>query len=367
MNPRPNDDDSIADERAPALTLTRELHGHLVAALAAKFGDELEVDEAQDPDNGVVSYRFEVHGAACSAGIVPYSDVSAVLSFSARLGRVSRGYTKALRWLGHNRAFNTLAIAYREDAAQARDLWVGANRNTLSGDIAGIRFELDDFCVEIVKAITGLKLWFPQFFEGIALAQFERDAGEDERFRLALAAPRVALKAIEASDEAMENFPLLYCYITRWLGEWERNLRMLDSEQLREWGADNPELEAKLPGARLRALLALRRHREVMEEVLPKLAESEISSSRRVALQAECLCELDQAEDALETLQSAELDDDPWVHFIRSYACMKLGRQEEAAQHLSNYEGLIGPDMLARRKLAALSQDDDDTENTAAD
>ena len=153
MNPRPNDDDSIADDRTAALRLTRQLHDHLLAALAAKFGDELEVDEAQDPDNGVVSYRFEVDGAACSAVAFPYNKISAVLSFSARLGRVSRGYAKALRWLGQNRAFNTLAIAYREGAAQARDLWVGANRNTLSGDIAGIPFELEIIRAKIAQTL----------------------------------------------------------------------------------------------------------------------------------------------------------------------------------------------------------------------
>jgi hypothetical protein len=37
---------------------------------------------------------------------------------------------------------------------------------------------------------------------------------------------------------------------------------------------------------------------------------------------------------------------------------MKLGRQEEAAQHFANYEALIGYDSLARQKLEALSADD---------
>lgn len=83
MNPRPNDDDSIADDRAAALTLTRELHGYLLAALAVKFGDELEVDEAQDPDNGLVSYRFEVEGAACSA--IRLGKVAADMESRARL------------------------------------------------------------------------------------------------------------------------------------------------------------------------------------------------------------------------------------------------------------------------------------------
>ncbi len=92
---------------------------------------------------------------------------------------------------------------------------------------------------------------------------------------------------------------------------------------------------------------------------MPQVDDSQVPPSRRVALQAECLCELDQPEEALDTLLSAELDDDAWVHFIRSCACMKLGRQEEAAQHFANYEAMIGPDSLGRKSIAALAGDDD--------
>lgn len=233
---------SQADEAGAALALTRGLHEHLLGVLVEKFGDDLRVDDAHDPENGVVGYRFEVHGAVCSAGIAPFNGVSAVLSFNGRLGRVYRGYARALRWLGRNRAFNTLAVAHQEAAAQARDLWVSANRNTLSGDIAGIRFELDDFCAELGKAATGIKLWFPQFFEAVAVSSFELDAAEDERLAVALAAPGAALRAIEESEEAMQNLPILYCYVTRWLGEWERNLRMLDSEQMRAMASEQPDL-----------------------------------------------------------------------------------------------------------------------------
>ncbi len=351
--------DSQANKAGAALALTRELHEHLLVALVDKFGDDLRVEDAHDPENGVVGYRFEIHGAVCSAAIAPFNGVSVVLSFNGRLGRVYRGYAKALRWLGQNRAFNTLAVAHQEAAAQARDLWVAANRNTLSGDIAGIRVELDDFCAELGKATTGLRLWFPQFFEAGALSSFERDATQDERLAVALAAPRAALGAIEESDEAMQNHSILYCYLTRWLGEWERNLRMLDSPQLRALANEQPDLQVALPTARLRALRALGRHEELLNEVLPTLSASDLPTSRNAALRAECLCELDREEDAIETLQAAELDDDPWVHFIRSYACMKLDRQEEAGEHFAQYESMIGADMLASLKIAALAREDE--------
>ena len=166
------------------MTLSRELHGYLVTVLVEKFGDMLTVEEAPDPENGLVSYRFEIHGAVCSAGFAPFDGTASVLSLNGWLGRVYQSYAEALGWLANNRAFKTLALAHRHVAADTKDLWVAANRNTLSGDIAGIRFELDDFCNELKKAITGIRLWFPQFFDASATAQFEAYGNEGMAFAL---------------------------------------------------------------------------------------------------------------------------------------------------------------------------------------
>ena len=360
MKSRPNEDGVAAGDADAAVALVRELHEYLVSSLVDKFGDALQVSLALDPENGLVSYRFEIHGALCSAVITPHTGEIAVMNLDARLGRVRSGYLKALRWLGQNRAFNTMAIAYGEEAAQARDLWVAADRNTRSGDVAGMRSELDDFCMEVGKAITGLRLWFPQFVDGVTLLGLEADAVDDEKLREALAAPRTALRAMEESREAMESGAVLYCYITRWLGEWEKNLGMLNSAPIRQLAADDPAMAPQIAGARLRATIALGRYREALAEALPQVDDSQVPPSRKAALQAECLCELDQPEEALDTLLSAELDDDAWVHFIRSCACMKLGRQDEAAQHFANYEAMIGPDSLGRKKIAVLAGDDDE-------
>ena len=158
-----------------------------------------------------------------------------------------------------------------------------------------------------------------------------------------------------------EHHCTFYCCVTRWLAQWERNLRMLNSERMRELAADAPPLLPRVAAARLRATMALGRYRDALAEVLPHVDDSQVTPTRRTALQAECQCELDQPEEALETLQSADLDEDPWVHFIRSCACMKLGRREEAGQHFSNYEAMIGHDSLGRKKIAALAEDDDAT------
>ena len=333
------------------LNLTRELHTHLVAVLAEKFGDALTVEEAEDPENGVVFYRFEIHGAVCSAGFAPFDGTAAVLSLNGWLGRIHHRYVEALGWLANNRAFNTLAIAHRHAHANAGDLWVAANRNTLSGDIAGIRFEVDDFCNELKRAITGIRLWFPQFFDASAIAEFEADGNEGMVF--ALRSPREALEAFESSEKFQQDNPILYCYITRWLGEWEKNLEMNNSPQIKALAEENPALSAALPIARLRALRALGRNEEVMT-LLPSLPEERLTTAMKAALHAECLCNLDRAEDALEHIQSSDLDGEPWVHFVRSLACVKLKKFEEAADHLRIYEILIGADAFAHRTLTEL-------------
>lgn len=76
------------------------------------------------------------------------------------------------------------------------------------------------------------------------------------------------------------------------------------------------------------------------------------------AAYAECLRGLGQEEETLESIPSADDDDEPWIHFIRSRASAKLGRIEEAAEHLHEYEALIDPDMLARSRVADILPDD---------
>lgn len=260
------------------MTLSRELHGYLVAVLVEKFGDMLTVEEAPDPENGLVSYRFEIHGAVCSAAIMPFNGTAAVLCLYGRLGRVYHNNAEALRWLGHNRAFNTVAFVYEEPLLASGELWVASNRNTLSGDVAGIRFELEDFCVELGKASAGIRLWYPQFFDAASIAQFQ--AEENEGVLFALNDPKAALESFEASETAMQNNPVLYCYVTRWLAEWEKNLRMNDSPQLRAIANESPQLQAVLPMARVRALRALGRFEEVMTEMLPSLTEAQLAAGR---------------------------------------------------------------------------------------
>ena len=351
------DTDSDQPDAEASLNLTRELHAHLVTVLAEKFGDALTVQDAEDPENGLVGYRFEIHGAVCSAGFAPIDGNAAVLSLNGWLGRIHHSYAEALGWLANNRAFNTLALAHRHVAADTNDLWVAANRNTLSGDIAGIRYELDDFCNELKRAITGIRLWFPQFFDASAIAEFEAD--ENEGMAFALRSPQEALEAFEGSEKIQQDNPILYCYVTRWLGEWEKNLEMNNSPQIKALEEENPEFRAALPIARLRALRALGRHEEVMT-LLPSLPEEQLAKPMNAAIHAECLCGLGQDEEALELIQSAELDEQPWIHFSRSLACVKLKKFVEAAEHLRIYEILIGPDALAHKTLTELLPDNEE-------
>lgn len=348
--------DEYTGNPGSALLITRELHGYLVEALVERFGDALSVEESPDPQNGLTTYRFEHCGAVCSAGFMPISAEFAVLSINGWLGRVYHDHGTALRWLCHNRACNTLAISIRTPMPHENDLWVAANRNTLGGDKRGIRVEVDDFCAELEKTITGMRLWFPQFFEASAIDSL---SNEHKGVSAALENPKQALEFIDQSEERESVNPVIFCYITRWLGEWERNLSMSESAAMHELADEQPQLKAVLPVARLRTLRALKKYDEVLSGALPALSEEQMAAPLRAAIHAECLCGLNQDEDALEQIRSAAFDCEPWVHFIRAYACMKLGQQEEAISHLREYEALIGPDVLACEKLASQVADDD--------
>ena len=286
------DTDSDQPDAEASLNLTRELHAHLVTVLAEKFGDALTVQDAEDPENGLVGYRFEIHGAVCSAGFAPIDGNAAVLSLNGWLGRIHH-----------------------------------------------------------------IRLWFPQFIDASAIAEFEAD--ENEGMAFALRSPQEALEAFEGSEKIQQDNPILYCYVTRWLGEWEKNLEMNNSPQIKALEEENPEFRAALPIARLRALRALGRHEEVMT-LLPSLPEEQLAKPMNAAIHAECLCGLGQDEEALELIQSAELDEQPWIHFIRSLACVKLKKFVEAAEHLRIYEILIGPDALAHKTLTELLPDNEE-------
>lgn len=353
---KPNIDEEESTECRYAIT--RDLTGHLLSALVDRFGDGVTVHEANAPDAGLVTYRFVFNGAVCYAEVTPHNDRWAVLSFLGCLGRVYREYARAFRWLARNRACNTLAIA--DLGAEYHELWVSANRNTLKGDAAGIRVELDDFCDETNKALTGLKLWFPQFFEADAVARYKDGVERDDKIAEAMENPRAFMRAMVESEEAQQGFPLQYAFITRWLAEWEQNLRINDSEQMLRLAEEVPSLKAALPAARVRALRALRRHEELLNECLPSLPDGAIPPSRKVAIEAECLCELGRAEEALEAVRSADFDDDALVHFVRANACARLRREEEAVSHYAEYESRVGRDMLAAKKLGRSFQQDDE-------
>lgn len=335
--------------------IIRDLTEHLLAALVDRFGDGVSVNEATAPEYGLVNYRFVYKGVVCCAEVTPYNDRWAVLSLVGCLGRVYRQHGAAKRWLARNRACNTVAIA--DMGAEDHELWVSANRNTLKGDAEGIWVELYDFCDEIGKMLTGLRLWFPQFIEAEAVEGYKTGIEADTVMTEAMENPRKFLSAMEKSNEALMKFPMYYAYLTRWLAEWEQNLRVNNSEPMQRLAGHNPQFQLVLHAARVRALRALRRYEELLNECLPSLPPDAISPARRAAIEAECLFESDNAEDALEAIQSADFDEDALVHFVRACACARLGRGTEALSHFNEYEKLTGRDMFAQKKLGTILQE----------
>lgn len=348
--------DGGPEEPNPTFTLTQELHEFLAAALVEKFGDEIQVASAPDAENGLVEYRFAVRGATCTAAIHPLTGVFAEVSFRALLGRVHRGYTKALRWLAHNRAFHSAAIAYSASAARTKELWVASNRKTLSGDAPGIQLELAVFCVDVERALSGLQFWFPQLEDGVTIQQA---VSADSTLSDTLTDPcAMKLEIEKCADEAQES-PVARAYVTRWLCDWKQNLEILNSPAMKALACEMPALAEALPAARLRALRALRRHEDVLNHTLPILSASDSPSAKDAAIAAESLCELGREEDALALIQSAEFDEEPCIHFVRSYACIRLGRKEESEEHYELYTAMIGPDIIALEKHQPFIADED--------
>lgn len=205
----------------------------------------------------------------------------------------------------------------------------------------------------------GLKLWFPQLLVAEELLFLENgEEGETSEIDCSLSAPNLALEAIEAAMEGIEHFAIPYSYLTRWTGNWEKNIRILNTLELRADARKNKAQKGVWAGDRLCALMQLKRYREAMAEALPAMDTEVMSAAVLAALRAECLCHLGEDEEALTSLQSAEFDGEPRVELVRSLAAVKLGRKHEASISYTAYERLIGHDRLARRMLNAFSKGD---------
>lgn len=349
-----------------AIRVTREVHDTLVQVLAERYGDQVEVLSAEQPDAGLVRYGALVGECfICDFAARPLSTRAASVIIRARLGRCYVGYRRALRWLAINRANNTVAVSVDEISLPRRELWVATNRLTLPGDTAGLKETLADLGTELARLELGLN-WFPQLASGQVLTALE--ASGHELFAAVLAAPWHFRDWVLANrSEALEQCGFLPIHVLGWLGRWSENLDYLH-EQYHRLSAE--EQAAKRLGyldAQVVALTQLGQH----AAVLPLLDEMENLRDPRSRLGATCarmraLCALQQYEEALDVGRAATAEEDPRTWLWRSIAHAGLGQREATAASYAKYEHYLGTNVVARSELRRvlpaewLSEDADD-------
>lgn len=139
-----------------------------------------------------------------------------------------------------------------------------------------------------------------------------------------------------------------------WLGRWDEHLRHV------EHTASETADRTQLLWDRARPLLELERWDELLTlcHELEGLADEKDKPMLAGAL-AHALYEKGDFEEVLDVLRSAALDNTPRVWLYRALAQAKLGCGCEAMGAFLEYERIVGKDIIATEKLAAVMPDPD--------
>ncbi len=345
----PNDDPDT-----PAFATLRKVHRGMGRMLSAQFGEEIPARHAADPNRVLEPYTFSVFGFYLEISLALHSDTAALLTADIFVGRLYRGYGRALRWLANNRAGRSVSIAFGDQHAKRSELWLSCARVTTSGNRAGLRAALKDIHDELAMVDAGLRMWFPQTLRGDGLTDLEKLAEDEEVVRLMLTSPQGFLDhAHQHSDEQISAALIRDVY--GWLGQWDEQLRHLD-----RFGLDMAGDRKSFLWWRARALFELRRYEELIRvcQELESLAD-EREKPTIIGVVAQAFYERGEFEEALDVARSATHESSWRVWFTRCLAQARLGRGTEAMESYSGYERLVGKDIIAAkivREVMAESQ-----------
>ena len=327
---------------SPLLT-ARKVHAELAALLIECYGERIRPGKTHNPDRVIDSGAVGDFGFDCQFGVALATNAYATLTVTICVGRFYCGYRKALLWLANNRASNTVSIAFVEQHARDAELWLTCTRTTAPGDSAGLLATLYDIRQELGVVDAGVRIWFPQILRGELLMEFKEASLENKDIRSMLASPQAFLDHARQHPEEASSEPLSEAH--RWLGQWDEHLRYVDR------AATEPVLDRKdFLWERARPLLKLRRYEELIglcTELESLADESEKPIIAGVIAQA--LYERGEFEEALDVLRSATLDNGARVWLYRCLAHAKLGHDGEAMESYSEYERLVGKDIIAEK------------------
>ncbi len=317
--------------------------------LSAQFGGEIPARQPADPNRVLKPYPFKAFGFYLEISLALHSDTAALLTADIFLGRLYRGYGRALRWLANNRAGRSVAIAFADQHANHAELWLSCARVTTSGNRSGLRAALKDIHDELAMVDAGLRMWFPQTVRGDGLTDLEKLAEDDEVVRLMLTSPQGFLNyAHQHPDEQISAALIRDVY--GWLGQWDEQLLHLDRFGLGMAGGRKSFL-----WWRARPLFELRRYEELIRvcQELESLSE-EREKPTIIGVVAQAFYERGEFEEALDVARSATHESSWRVWLTRCLAQARLRRGTEAMESYSGYERLVGKDIIAAKIVSSV-------------
>lgn len=331
---------------SPAIFTARKVHAELAALLIDCYGGRIRPGRTHNPERVIDSGVVGDFGFNCQFGVAMEREAYATLTVTICVGRFYCGYRKALRWLANNRASNTVSIAFVEQHARDAELWLTCTRATTPGDSAGLRATLSDIRHELGVVDAGVRIWFSQILRGERLMEFKEASLENNDIRSMLTSPQAFLDHARQhpKEEASSEF---ISEAHGWLGQWDEHLRQVD-RVASELVPDRKDFlwERACP------LLKLRRYEELIglcAELESLADESEKPIVAGVIAQA--LYERGEFEEALDVLRSATLDSGARVWLYRCLAHARLGHGGEAMESYSEYERLVGKDIIAEKMV----------------
>ncbi len=336
------------------LQLASQLSDELLSVLAEEIGDSVRVRGVTSAETGLVAYGFPVERAYATVQVVPGTAEVALIQGEVLLGRVVPEYRRALRWLGCNRARNTVSLSLSEEAHAQKELRVGYARLTSLHDPFTIGQQINDLVYEVTRTTEILCSWFPQFMAGAWLMDRldEMDDAGQASFHHGTMFPSQTLEILEREG----NSVLGCCRMALAAANWTKLshfARLLETEG----DPDDPEVLVRSLDLQLVAFYKSGRLEEALE-MAERVGEAmdEDPPSQLFSAKAACLVRLDRFTEAWEVCETAPEPDTPRVVFWRACAAMGLGDTVQAGEVFARYRDLVGVDILAEQTMADLEE-----------
>jgi tetratricopeptide (TPR) repeat protein len=197
-----------------------------------------------------------------------------------------------------------------------------------------------------------LHAWFPQLIDGAWLvkgaARLE-NSDEESFFRSAISNPRDVLRALEECESDASLRCLLACFAA----DWQALLMHALDHENESLASGDLEQVASARSMKLTALYRLRRYEEALALANRIGADADEPDGAATA-RAACLVRLERYRDALDVIESANVENHLRLQFWRACASLGAGEREQSAEAYERYEGQCGPDIRGTKLLRSI-------------